>query len=58
MSSIKRSHVHPTYKTEYRIPNWPEYDRSLVNRGDITLWLSPAAIAAWEAAPMGLCSVH
>jgi hypothetical protein len=47
------SRVHPTYKTKYRVGNWAEYDRALVQRGDITLWLTTDAIAAWEPAPSG-----
>ena len=43
-----QSRVHPKYKTKYRVKNWASYDRTLVRRGDITIWLSPAAIAAWE----------
>ena len=43
-----KSRVHPTYKTKYHVQNWAAYDRALVCRGDITIWLSPAAIAAWE----------
>ena len=43
-----KSRVHPTYKTKYRVANWASYDRALVRRGDITIWLSPATIAAWE----------
>ena len=43
-----KSRVHPTYKTKYRLQNWASYDRALVRRGDITIWLTPAAIAAWE----------
>ena len=43
-----QSRVHPQYKTKYRVKNWASYDRALVRRGDITIWLSPAAIAAWE----------
>jgi len=23
---------------KYRVTNWPEYDRALVRRGDITVW--------------------
>ena len=42
------SRVHPKYKTKYRVQNWREYERGLVRRGDITVWLSPAAIAAWR----------
>ena len=51
-----KSRVHPTYKTKYHVQNWAAYDRALVCRGDITIWLSPAAIAAWEpdgAGPRG-----
>ena len=43
-----KSRVHPTYKKKYRVQNWASYDRALVRRGDVTIWLSPAAIAAWE----------
>ncbi len=43
-----KSRVPPTYKTKYHVQNWAFYDRALVRRGDITIWLSPAAIAAWE----------
>ncbi len=43
-----KSKVHPTYKTKYHVQHWASYDRALVRRGDITIWLSPAAIAAWE----------
>ena len=42
-----KSKVHPTYKTKYRVANWPSYDRALVRRGEVTLWLVPEAIAAW-----------
>ncbi|MFT7170027.1 MAG: hypothetical protein ACI80K_003172 [Paracoccaceae bacterium] len=47
------SRVHPKYKTKYRLTNWAEYDQALVERGDITLWISPAAIQAWTARPSG-----
>jgi hypothetical protein len=40
----KRANRHPTYKTAYRVKNWPEYDRALRDRGDITRWLSHEAI--------------
>ncbi|MCP3917433.1 MAG: transposase [bacterium] len=42
------SRVHPKYKTKYRVTNWPEYERGLVQRGDITIWLTPEAVAAWR----------
>jgi len=28
----------PKTKDKYRVTNWPEYDRALVRRGDITVW--------------------
>ena len=51
--STKRSRIHPKYKTKYRVGNWPEYDRSLVQRGNLTLWLSHEAISEWNAKPSG-----
>ena len=48
-----KSRVHPKYKRKYHVGNWPEYDRALVRRGDISLWLSADAIAAWTPAPSG-----
>ena len=43
----KRAYRHPKYKTSYRVKNWPEYEKSLRDRGDITIWLSEEAIDAW-----------
>ena len=48
-----KSRVHPEYKTKYHVGNWPAYDRALVQRGDITVWLAPDAIATWEAVGVG-----
>ena len=42
-----QSKVHPTYKTTYRVANWPAYNQALVRRGDVTVWLCSEAIAAW-----------
>ncbi|TDJ30035.1 MAG: IS5 family transposase [Gammaproteobacteria bacterium] len=47
------SRVHPKYKTKYRVNNWAEYDRALVQRGDITLWISTDATKTWKPAPSG-----
>ena len=48
-----KSKVHPRYKTKYWVANWSSYDRALVRRGDVTLWLAPEAIAAWEPGRVG-----
>jgi hypothetical protein len=46
-----KSRVHPKYKTKHRVGNWSDYDRALVDRGNLTIWLSPEAIARWNAKP-------
>jgi hypothetical protein len=33
--------------------HWSDYDRSLVERGNLSIWLSPNAIARWHAKPSG-----
>lgn len=40
-------------KTHYRVTNWPEYERGLVQRGNVTVWLSNEAIGTWRAQPTG-----
>lgn len=35
-------------KDKYKILNWTEYNKSLKNRGRITLWISDEAINAWS----------
>jgi len=47
------SRVHPKYKTKYRVNNWSEYDTALVQRGEITLWISEDAIEDWKPAASG-----
>ena len=42
-----QSKVHPTYETKCRVANWPADNQALVRRGDVTVWLSSEAIAAW-----------
>jgi hypothetical protein len=40
---------HRVPKARYRVTNWPEYDRGLVGRGDLRLWIAENALAAWVA---------
>jgi len=49
----KRPYRHPKYKTAYRVSNWPEYEKSLRDRGDITVWFSEDAINGWTPAKTG-----
>ena len=48
-----KSKVHPTYKTKHRVANWPAYNRALVRRGDVTVWVSSEAITAWTPRGVG-----
>lgn len=40
-------------KPNYRIRNWSQYNKSLVQRGSITLWFSEDAIQKWTDVPKG-----
>ena len=48
-----QSRIHPTYKTKYHVANWTADDRALGGRGDLTLWVSPEAIATWKPVGVG-----
>ena len=54
MVAAKSSRVNRQYKKKYRIRNWREYERGLRSRGDVTIWLSEEAIAAWVPPKNGL----
>ncbi|QJW89236.1 IS5 family transposase [Spirosoma taeanense] len=36
-----------TPKEKYRITNWPDYNKALINRGFVTLWLDGDTLANW-----------
>jgi hypothetical protein len=40
-------------KARYRVKNWGEYDQALQQRGSLTIWFTPEAVAAWQASPTG-----
>ena len=44
---------HKIPKARYRVQNWPEYDRALQQRGSLTVWVTPEALAAWRPPRMG-----
>jgi hypothetical protein len=39
---------HRIPRARYRVTNWPEYDRALQQRGSLTVWVTPEALAAWH----------
>jgi len=34
-------------KNTYRVKNWPEYNRSFVNQGNLTIWFDEDSVASW-----------
>lgn len=43
----KQKSTQPRPKTLYRVKNWSEYDKALVQRGSITFWLSDDLEKTW-----------
>ncbi len=39
-------HRHKIPRARYKVCNWPEYDRALQQRGNLTVWVTPDALAA------------
>lgn len=51
-ASVKADQGAAKPKYRYRVTNWAEYDRALVNRGDLTIWFDEATIKdAWTPPP-------
>ena len=40
---------HKFDKAQYRVINWAEYNESLRQRGDLTMWVSEQAQSVWSA---------
>ena len=40
-------------RARYRVENWSAYDSALRRRGDLTIWVTPEAIAAWTPPKAG-----
>jgi hypothetical protein len=49
MTQLHQRNRHPKYRKKYKIHNWRSCDRSLINRGDLTLWLSEDVIQSWNS---------
>ncbi len=39
---------HKIPRARYKVTNWPEYDRALQQRGSLTVWVTPEALAVWH----------
>ena len=49
----QEAHRQKFHKARYRVKNWHEYDQALQARGSLTVWVTPEAIAAWQAPSTG-----
>jgi hypothetical protein len=49
--NVPRRHKIP--KMRYKVTNWPAYNAALRSRGDMTIWFTEDAIAAWRPAKTG-----
>jgi hypothetical protein len=38
-------------KITYRVRNWKDYNRSLINRGNLMIWFSEDAVKGWYQKP-------
>ncbi len=53
-ASASAPEVHPDWvQTQYGVRNWPEYEKALRDRGDVTIWISEVAIACWTPPSAG-----
>lgn len=43
------SRRHRIPKMKFKVTNWPDYEAGLRRRGSLTLWLTPEALAGWQA---------
>lgn len=35
-------------KTSYKVKNWAQYNQSLINRGSLTIWITPEVLEGWK----------
>jgi hypothetical protein len=45
---LNEARRHKIPKQQYRVTNWREYDNALQQRGSLTVWVTPDALAAWH----------
>ena len=46
---LNEAHRDKFPKVKYRVTNWSEYDRGLVQRGDVRFWIDEAVVEDWIA---------
>src|SRR3954466_15341628 len=48
---LNQNRRHHIPRQRYKVTNWPDYEASLRQRGNLTVWFTEEAITAWKAAP-------
>jgi Transposase DDE domain len=48
-----QSRRHKIENARYKVTNWPEYNQALRQRGDVTIWFTEEALAAWRPTKTG-----
>ncbi len=48
---LNQDRRHHIPRQQHKVTNWPAYDASLRQRGNLTVWFTEEAIAAWAAVP-------
>ena len=43
---VNEARRHKIPRARYKVMNWPAYDRALQQRGSLTIWVTPKALAA------------
>jgi len=44
----KRQKPKKNKKVKYKVKNWAQYNKSLIERGSLTLWITPEVLAGWQ----------
>ncbi len=53
MAEPHKRRRHPKFRKKFRVRNWAEYEKSLRDRGDITIWVTPEGVASWTPSSNG-----
>lgn len=35
-------------KAKYKVQNWAQYNQSLIDRGSLTIWITPEVLDGWQ----------
>jgi hypothetical protein len=44
----KQPKANKNKKAAYKVKNWAQYNQSLINRGSLTIWITPEVLESWK----------